>query len=519
MEAGASRRYGPLEALPRRVFARAGPRYMTATLVQLAVTSVLVCLVGVITLALALNPSPAAVLVFGLGSAVWFLAESWVVGGYIARLGRPVSRWLRSGEAGDAPAAWQSAAALPAKVARQPVIPVVGGAAIALFQLLVVRLLDLPADQAGLLVPGALLLYLYWLLIRVLGLELSMRPVLERLVPQLPRRARLEVPRLPLRWRLLATLPVISWGTGAIVAAVTTEGSDLPSFGVGVVTALVVTLSVSMLLSLMLADAISGPISELQAATRRVGAGDLEARVPVFSADETGELAQSFNDMVAGLAERERLRDAFGAFVDPTLTERVLQEGTDMRGEEIDLSLLFLDIRGFTTFCERAPATEVVARLNELYGEVVPVILRHGGHANKFIGDGLLAVFGAPERRPDHADRAVAAALEIARLVRERYAGELRVGIGVNSGSAVVGTIGGGGRLDFTVIGDPVNTAARVESATRQTDDDVLITEATRERLRTELGGFEERAPIPLKGKSEPVRLYAPSALEASAAG
>ena len=126
-------------------------------------------------------------------------------------------------------------------------------------------------------------------------------------------------------------------------------------------------------------------------------------RVPVVSTDETGELAASFNAMVAGLDERERLREAFGAFVDPALTERVLAEGTDLRGEEVEVSVLFLDVRGFTAFAERAAAHEVVATLNELYEAVVPVILRHGGHANKFIGDGLLAVFGAPERHADHA--------------------------------------------------------------------------------------------------------------------
>src|SRR5206468_4426343 len=100
------------------------------------------------------------------------------------------------------------------------------------------------------------------------------------------------------------------------------------------------------------------------------------------------------------------------------------------------------------SYSEHAEARDVVARLNDLYGQVVPVILEHGGHANKFIGDGLLAVFGAPERLTDHADRAVAAALEIARIVNARYSGKLRVGIGVNSGHVVVGTIGGGGRLD-----------------------------------------------------------------------
>jgi adenylate cyclase len=127
----------------------------------------------------------------------------------------------------------------------------------------------------------------------------------------------------------------------------------------------------------------------------------------------------------------------------------------------VDVSILFMDVRGFTALSEQATAREVVAKLNSLYDLVVPVILKNGGHANKFIGDGLLAVFGAPDRLSDHADRAVAAVLEIAKKVNAGDAGNLRVGLGINSGTVVVGTIGGGGRLDFTVIGDPVDTRGR----------------------------------------------------------
>jgi class 3 adenylate cyclase len=214
--------------------------------------------------------------------------------------------------------------------------------------------------------------------------------------------------------------------------------------------------------------------------------------------------------MVAGLGERARLRDAFGTFVDPALIERVLAEGTDLRGEEVEVSVLFLDVRGFTAYAERAAPREVVATLNELYEAVVPVVLHHGGHANKFIGDGLLAVFGAPDRHADHADRAVAAAREIAALVAGRFGDRLRVGIGVNSGPVVAGTIGGGGRREFTVIGDPVNTAARVQAATRETGDDVLVTEATLRALGAGRDAFDERPSAPLRGKREPVRLYAP---------
>jgi class 3 adenylate cyclase len=221
--------------------------------------------------------------------------------------------------------------------------------------------------------------------------------------------------------------------------------------------------------------------------------------------------------MVAGLSERERLREAFGAFVDPQVVARVLEAGTtDLEGEEVEVSVLFLDIRGFTALAERAGAREVVQRLNVFYGHVVPVVERHGGHANKFVGDGLLGVFGAPQRLPDHADRAVLAALDIVRTVEEVYSGDLRISVGVNSGPVLAGTIGGGGHVEFTVIGDAVNTASRVEEITRLTGDDVLITEATKELLVLPFRGFVERPTMALKGKTERVRLYAP--LDAAAA-
>ena len=178
---------------------------------------------------------------------------------------------------------------------------------------------------------------------------------------------------------------------------------------------------------------------------------------------------------------------------------------------------MFADIRDFTSFAERSSAREVVSHLNDFYECVVPVLVKHGGHLNSLFGDGLLAVFGAPSRHPDHADRAVAAAFEIVTRVRETYHDRLRIGVGINSGPVVAGTIGGGGHLEFTVIGDAVNTAARVEAATRVTGDDLLITEATRCLLERDFGGFHRRPTIELKGKTEVVALYAPVALGAPA--
>ncbi|MGI8460996.1 MAG: adenylate/guanylate cyclase domain-containing protein [Solirubrobacterales bacterium] len=256
------------------------------------------------------------------------------------------------------------------------------------------------------------------------------------------------------------------------------------------------------------ARSVVDPLGSMQRALERVERGELSTQVTVDDGSEVGMLEAGFNRMTRGLAERERLQEAFGAFVDPSLAERVLEEGTDFTGEQLELSLLFVDVRDFTGFSERVGPQEVVASLNALYERVVPIVLEHGGHANKFIGDGLLAVFGAPERLDEHADHAVGAALEIAAAVRR--GASLHVGVGVNSGEVVVGTIGGGGRLDFTVIGDAVNTAARVEAATRDTGDDVLITGVTKDLLRRDHGAWIERVAVPMRGKSEPVRLFAP---------
>jgi adenylate cyclase len=507
-----TRRGGIFEALPRLAYRRTGARYIDASAVGMVFNGVVVALFGAGILGLYLDLSAGEL---ALVTLVWSAAhtvEALVVAVSLRRAGAPVADWL-AGERGDGATlpAWTAAARLPGALLRPAAFYVIGAVGAAATSLVVAALLDLPTGEAALLLPVTFLLYLSSVVLRYLALELGMRPVLEAIGHGLPGASPLGAAQVSLHRRLLAAVPVVNWGAGLIVGGVMTENTrDLDTIGPASLVALGVAAAISVWLSLVLADAVSGPIIDLRDATRRVGAGDLGVRVPVVSTDETGELADSFNAMVAGLDERERLRDAFGAFVDPALTARVLAEGTDLRGEEVELSILFLDVREFTAFAETAAAHDVVATLNELYELVVPVIQHHGGHANKFIGDGLLAVFGAPERHADHAARAVAAAREIARPVRDRMGGRLRLGIGVNSGRVVVGTIGGGGRRDFTVIGDPVNTAARVEAATRETGDDVLVTEATLRALGDHDGEFEERPAAPLRGKAEIVRLYAP---------
>jgi adenylate cyclase len=169
------------------------------------------------------------------------------------------------------------------------------------------------------------------------------------------------------------------------------------------------------------------------------------------------------------------------------------------------VTVAFVDIRGFTTFADRATAREAVDYLNGFFARAVPVVTRHGGSVNKFLGDGLLAVFGAPAPLRDHADRALAASAEIIEAVD----GHCSIGIGVNSGLVLVGTIGGGGMTELGVVGDPVNVAARVQDATRDLGEPLLLTEASRCLLEDGHAELEPRGTLNLKGKSQPIAVYA----------
>jgi class 3 adenylate cyclase len=506
-----TRRRGIFEGLPRLAFRRTGSRYIDACAAGTVLHGVAVAGFGLLMLTLYVDLSAADLTVYALCSLGGYVVEGAVAAFHVRRLAVPVRSWLAGSDSDDAARqAWSAAAGLPVALLGYRDLYLLGAIGAAAADLLLAALLGLPASDALMLLPLSCLLYLSSVVLRYIGLELGMRPVLESVGERLPAPS-LPSARVSLHRRLVAAVPTVTWATGVIVAGLLTDNTGrLDRIGLASVTALAVAAAVSVWLSLVLADAVSGPIVDLRDATRRVAAGDLTVRVPVVSTDESGQLAESFNVMVAGLDERERLRDALGVLVDPALTDRVLAEGTDLQGEELDATILFLDVRDFTAYAETAEPRDVVTALNTLYDLVVPVILRHGGHANRFLGDGLLAVFGAPKRHGDHAVRAVTAAHEIASLLRQRPGTELRVGMGLNTGRVVAGTIGGGGRRDFTVIGDTVNTAARVEAVTRESGDDILITEVTMQALPAGLQHeYEERPGVPLRGKSTPVRLYA----------
>ncbi|AMT73863.1 hypothetical protein ABG82_15495 [Mycobacteroides immunogenum] len=318
--------------------------------------------------------------------------------------------------------------------------------------------------------------------------------------------------RIPVTQRMFVVTLAIAIVAGTVVAGIVGPHT-VASLAIGVGVSIAVAVSIAGVLVLLLTRSVTEPVRDLMSAADRIGRGDLDTWVPVTGSDDLGVLAQSFNTMISGLRERDRIRAAFGTYLDPAIADLILTSGNEALalGQEVEVTALFLDVRGFTGYSEHRPASEVVAMLNDLFGIVVPIIGKHGGHVDKFVGDGLLAVFGAPQPHRDHADRALAAALEIARTLDTRPGGP-QVGIGLNSGPVVAGNIGGAGRFDFTVIGDTVNVAARVESATRLTGDAILLSEQTLERLENaSMATITARPTIPLRGKSETVALYAAS--------
>jgi adenylate cyclase len=186
----------------------------------------------------------------------------------------------------------------------------------------------------------------YSFLVRFFAMEVVVRPVLEEIAENLPKDFAISASGLPIRWRLLAAAPVINVITAVVVAGLSTSGhhARLTDLGVAWLIAVVVSFTISLELVMLVVRSLMATFSDLQRATTRVSAGDFAARVPVVSTDETGRLAESFNQMVEGLDERERLRAAFGAYVDPGLADRVLAEGANLAGGEVDVSVLFLDI-------------------------------------------------------------------------------------------------------------------------------------------------------------------------------
>ncbi len=255
------------------------------------------------------------------------------------------------------------------------------------------------------------------------------------------------------------------------------------------------------------------PINILSQAMGKVAEGDLGQRVPVTSNDEVGELTGQFNNMVEGLREREKIRETFGRYVDESVAATILRrqgEGA-LAGEMGEATILFTDIAGFTTIAEYLTPHELVSALNEYLETVLAPIRAHGGVVNTFIGDGLFASFNMPLARDDHAAAAVRAAIDIQRAVGSRTFGDhgvaLATRIGISTGNVIGGSVGAGQRMSYTLLGDTVNLAARLEALNKEHDTRILVSASTREACGDRFV-FASLGSVAVRGRGEQVAIF-----------
>jgi adenylate cyclase len=319
------------------------------------------------------------------------------------------------------------------------------------------------------------------------------------------------VVRALLFWALGTAVPVV----GLLLSAVSVlVYGDVPAERIAVIVLAVgsVALIAGLLVTVGAARAVADPVNAVRKAMRRVEGGDLDANVTVYDGTELGQLQSGFNTMVAGLRERERIRDLFGRHVGRDVARAAAATGEVRLGGEVrQVAALFVDLVGSTTLAAKLPPGEVVGLLNRLFAVVVEVVEEHGGWVNKFEGDAALAVFGAPVGIPDPAGSALAAGRALAaRLAVELP--EVTAGIGISAGDAVAGNVGDVRRYEYTVIGDPVNEAARLTELAKTAPGRVLAAGSA-----VDLAGASEAArwtvgdAVVLRGRGAPTRLASPN--------
>jgi adenylate cyclase len=271
-----------------------------------------------------------------------------------------------------------------------------------------------------------------------------------------------------------------------------------------------IALAVGLVTLLVAIRSVAHPVRGLRNAMARVEAGDNNVRVPVDDGGEVGLLQAGFKRMVAGLRERDRVRDLFGRHVGEEVARATLARGLELGGELRDAAVLFVDVIGSTPFASTRDPREVVETLNRFFGIVVEVVTLHGGWVNKFEGDAALCAFGAPAEHPDSATATLTAARELrSRLSLELDA--LNAAIGVSAGPVVAGNIGAANGYEYTVIGDAVNEAARLTELAKGESSRVLASEAIVSRAgANEAARWHVGEAVLLRGRPRPTRVAVP---------
>jgi adenylate cyclase len=441
---------------------------------------------------------------------ILYLAITLPTGSLIARrLFAPLADWFEDEHAGPLDAAGQRVALrVPATVA---VISFVfwAGAAV-LF-----GALNLRFDPSGyqtlrtalsVVLAGLVTCSLVYLLA-----ERAMRPVFAKALAGEPpaRPVTLGIrPRLVLAWAL---------GSGVFLLGVVLGPLGLPrSKWADLVLPLAVLAGMGLVIGGLLVDgtarAIADPLEELRAALGRVDGGDLEVHVTVDDGGELGMLQSGLNHTVARLRERRRLEELFGRHVGVAVARKALEQGVALGGERTEASMLFVDLVGSTAFADSHAPETVVRALNAFFGVVVRTVHAEGGWVNKFEGDAALCVFGVPAGPADHAARALRAARTLRRELLALAAEQpgLDAGIGVSAGTVVAGNIGAEARYEYTVVGHPVNEAARLTEEAKSRLGRVLASEEVVERAGTEAAGWAVADELHLRGAALPVLVYEP---------
>lgn len=309
-------------------------------------------------------------------------------------------------------------------------------------------------------------------------------------------------PRLLLTWALTSGVPML----GVVLLFLDPSNPDGPGQG-AVVFLVVVALLVGALATLLTARAVGQPLRDLRRAVQRVGQGDYDVDVLVDDAGEIGLLQEGINTMAAGLAERERLRDLFGRHVGTTVAQEALRTGVSLGGGQRTVAALFVDITGSTSLVRRTGPEEMVGLLNRFFAVVVDTVEGEGGLVNKFEGDAALCVFGAPTDHPDPPGAALRAARRICEAVAE--AGEVDVGVGVACGPVWAGQVGAASRLEYTVIGDPVNEAARLTELAKEHPGRAVASEPTvLAAADDERAHWVRDVEVELRGRGEPTSTW-----------
>jgi adenylate cyclase len=438
-----------------------------------------------------------------VAGAVYLALTLWLGIRWGTRDLAPVDRWLRA----ERPATEADRAAtlrVPLITARVSAVLWMG-AAVAFTALNV----TLPAGFIALTIVTLVLGGLTTGAVGYLMSERIMRPVTARALaggpPSRPAAPGVRA-RLLTAWTLATGVPVL----GVAAISVAELAGNRPSAGTAAGSSLflaALALFVGLMTIALAARSIADPLAAVRNALARVEEGDFDARVPVDDASEIGLLEAGFNRMAAGLKERERLRDLFGRHVGEDVARAALEGEVRLGGEEREIAALFVDLVGSTTLAARRPPTEVVEMLNRFFRAVVETVEARGGFVNKFEGDAALCVFGAPVAGENPAADALAAARTLsARLRRELP--DIDFGIGVSAGVAVAGNVGAEHRYEYTVIGDPVNEAARLCEMAKQRPERLLASGAAVERAGgEEAGRWSLGEPIVLRGRDEATRL------------